>query len=67
MAALRAKFEKVAQDYDRRLKEEHLRYDRVTSNGTKLHQQAVERKRQLDSLRKLRRALDERKKGKRSR
>ena len=57
--ALQAKFAAMQQRYESRLAKEQKRYDRVTSFGTNITEQVAERLRQLESLRKLSRALKE--------
>lgn len=57
--ALVANFAKLQQSYDRRLKAEHLRYDRVTDNGTSPRAQVAARSRQLELLKQRQREMKE--------
>ena len=56
-AALEVKFKKILAEFDKRLEREQARYDRVTSFGTNADEQATERRRQLETLRRLNQEL----------
>jgi len=62
-AALQAKFGTLQKDYERRLKQEQECYDDTTRYGTKPTQQAAERRRQLETLRRLTKEMAELTKG----
>ena len=52
-AALAEKFKKTLAAFDKRVAREHIRYDRVTNYSTNVNEQAAERRRQLETLRRL--------------